>query len=256
MNIIIDGNYSLHKNFHVFKNFSKGDLFTGTLFGAVRDIALLKKKYAVENDKIHVTWDSRSFRKDLNENYKANRIMEKGHNAYSNFSLVKEGLCALGVHQYYAEGFESDDLIYTLSLKLEGNKVIFSKDRDLLQCLSNDTTLLWSLKDLEYGIAQFEEQYGFPFSRNNFITYKSIIGDPSDNIKGIPRFPKKESIALLNKKEVSKKALDLIRINFDLIKKNEEIFCLKMIEKYDHSYSPRNEDLLCVLREKTAIKIL
>lgn len=254
MNIIIDGNYSLHKNFHVFRNFSKGDLFTGTLFGMLRDISIFKEKYEIENSDIHVTWDSRSFRKDLNEAYKANRVIEEGHNAYTNFDLVKETLSALGIHQYSAKGYESDDLIYTLSKNLTGSKVIFSRDRDLLQCLSSDTVLLWSFKDSEYGIPQFEQQYGFPFSRDNFVTWKSIVGDSSDNIKGILRFPKKDAIALLNQKSLSKRGAQLLKENSEIMNKNKEIFYLCSVENYEHSFSPRNEELLIELRERTGIK--
>jgi 5'-3' exonuclease len=256
MNIIIDGNYSLHKNFHVFRHFRKGDLFTGTLFGMLRDISIFKDKYNVENDEIHVTWDSRSFRKDIMEGYKANRVIEEGHNAYSDYDLVIETLQALGIHQYRSEGYESDDLIYTLALSLPGKKIIFSKDRDLLQCLSHETFLLFSFKDPEYGIESFQEQYGFKFSRDNFVLWKSIVGDSSDNVKGISRFPKKDAVALLNGGIVSPRAKSMLAENASTVEKNKEVFYLKEVSDPGHFFSERNEELLSALREKTGIKNL
>lgn len=74
--IIIDGNFSLHKNFHVFKKFQKNGLFTGTVYGLLKDVIALSKGFNTKD--IHVTWDSRSFRKDINSDYKANRKTEGG----------------------------------------------------------------------------------------------------------------------------------------------------------------------------------
>lgn len=73
--------------------------------------------------------------------------------------------------------------------------VIFSGDRDLQQCLAWDRTFIYRAPGLFVTKTSFEEEHGFPVGKYN--VYKALIGDKSDNIKGVEGFgPAKATLAI------------------------------------------------------------
>ena len=81
---------------------------------------------------------------------------------------------------------EADDIIAFLAKKIEaqGNKsVIVSSDRDYLQLLSPQTTVYAPIKKRLYDYDTFVNEY--KVLPENFIYYKSLLGDKSDNIPGV-----------------------------------------------------------------------
>jgi 5'-3' exonuclease len=253
--IIIDGNYVLHKNFYVFKNFKHGELLTGTTFGFIKDIMKLNEKF--NSNDIHVTWDSRSFRKDLNSNYKANRVRDPENNPYQDFDLVIQTLDSLGIKQYKVPEMESDDLIYTLSKKFQ-DVLIYSRDKDLFQCINDNVSIITNIdEEVIVGLNNFEEMYGFPFNRDNFVLYKSVVGDGSDNVKGIPRFRKKDIVEYINTGSTKEKSLQILQENYQLIEDNKKMFELVNLENLQPIYETQyDESKIDSIYQKTAIKFL
>ncbi len=86
-------------------------------------------------------------------------------------------------------GFEADDLIGTLAKRFEGKAqvLILTGDKDALQLVSAHTsviTLRSGMKDpLIYTPATMQTEYGI--TPLEFIMYKALRGDPSDNIPGV-----------------------------------------------------------------------
>ena len=89
------------------------------------------------------------------------------------------------------EGFEADDIIGTVAREAEeqGLKpLIITGDKDELQLATEKTKVLITRR----GISQFElydrqamiDKYGF--TPEQFIDFKGLMGDSSDNIPGIP----------------------------------------------------------------------
>lgn len=247
--IIVDGNFVLHKSFSTFRSFYHKGIFTGTVYGVLRDVLFLADKFSSSD--IHVCWDSRSFRKDLSTDYKATRSIDPKNNPYDSWDDVYNLLGACGIKQYKEEGFEADDIIYSLS-KGPGEKVIYTKDRDMFQCLSENTSVLRSLKENPYTLESFEAEYGFPFSPKDFVFYKSVVGDGSDNIKGISRFPKSELVSFIKKQSVSEKWMEVLIDNHVLLEKNKNIF-----ELHETSIQPvpieANKELLESIKERLGI---
>lgn len=256
--IIIDGNFSLHKNFHVFKKFQKNGLFTGTVYGLLKDVIALSKGFNTKD--IHVTWDSRSFRKDINSDYKANRKTEGELNPYTNQSMVFESLRYAGVKQYKSEGLESDDLINLLAQSFSSRQiknVVYTKDRDLLQTLSPFTSVIKDIHGPEYTMEDFEKEYGFPFSAQNFIFWKSVLGDGSDNIKGILRFRKADLAEYIRTGTTKEKSLLSLKENQQLIESNKSLVTL--VSEGDVSPiwdEPFQEDKIREILEATGIRSL
>lgn len=79
--------------------------------------------------------------------------------------------------------------------KYKTDVVIFSGDRDLQQCLAWDRTFIYRAPGLFVTKTSFEAEHGFPVAK--YGVYKALVGDKSDNIKGVEGFgPAKAGIAI------------------------------------------------------------
>jgi DNA polymerase I len=103
------------------------------------------------------------------------------------------------------DGYEADDVLGTIARQAEeqGLEVlIVTGDRDLLQLVTEHTKLQMppsrrggSNKDEIYDIAAVEERFGV--RPDQFVDYKALIGDKSDNIPGVPGIGEKTAAQLL-----------------------------------------------------------
>ena len=141
---------------------------------------------------------------------------------------------------------EADDVISYLALDhfKNSNKIsIMSADRDFLQLCSNKIQVYSPTKKVIYGVNEVINEYNI--HPNNFVLFRSIDGDKSDNINGIDRaglktickhFPylKEEKIHTIN--EIVTHATDLrnkyavcenIVSNVSIIERNYALMQLK-----------------------------
>ena len=141
-------------------------------------------------------------RKKIDKNYKGTRKRDED----PNFKEFREGLAELidylGWGLLHVDGAEADDVIASIvakychrclcktpckdcecHLKYKTDIVIFSGDRDLQTCLAWDRTMIYRAPGLFIDRKSFAEEHGFPIEKYNI--YKAIIGDTSDNIKGV-----------------------------------------------------------------------
>ena len=119
------------------------------------------------------------------------------------FGRVKELMEAFGVPIFEVEGFEADDVIGTLCQQAEQqglDSVILTGDRDTFQLISPRVRvdLSYSIQDRKvYDEAELAERYG-GLTAAQQPDFKSLLGDSSDNIPGVPRVGEKRAIGLLN----------------------------------------------------------
>ena len=100
---------------------------------------------------------------------------------------LKEILRLIGIAIVQKEGFEADDIIGTLTQTLVGEKTVVSGDKDLLQLIKDDTTVYLT----KVGVSQLDKndikvlnEKGFR-TVDEFVDYKGLRGDTSDNIPGV-----------------------------------------------------------------------
>ena len=116
---------------------------------------------------------------------------------------VKQVVRALNIPEYEQEGFEADDAIATLVGQAEGfgfDTTILTGDLDMLQLVSEHTKLMVSLRGgiantVAYDLAKIEERWGL--RPEQMLDYKSLKGDPTDNIPGIPGVGEKTASKLI-----------------------------------------------------------
>jgi DNA polymerase-1 len=131
-----------------------------------------------------------TFRSERYPEYKANRSSTPDE-FRGQIDVTKEVLAALGITVLAEPGFEADDLIATLTTQAEkeGYQVlVVSGDRDSLQLVSDDVTVLYPRKGVSeltrFTPAAVVEKYGL--TPQQYPDFAALRGDPSDNLPGIP----------------------------------------------------------------------
>ena len=106
---------------------------------------------------------------------------------------------ALGVHHLKVLHQEADDIIGSLCFRdLTGDsKIIVSSDRDYAQLVDSSTHLYFPMKDLLLTDENFCKSMSV--SKKGFLLFKAMVGDGSDNIKGVEGIGPKRAKGLLDK---------------------------------------------------------
>lgn len=169
---------------------------TGVVYGVLRGIAALKKRYP--SARIYVAWDGSSKRrKQRFAEYKANRPSHSAGSpeGFDQLQFLRRVLPHLGVWQVTNSEEEADDIMATLvrgPLAKEQN-LIFTTDRDMLQLVTANTQVLspavGNRNEMLFDSKAVEASYGV--SPQRIIQLRAFCGDSSDNIPGVPRVPKK-----------------------------------------------------------------
>lgn len=182
-------------------------LSDGTPTGGVYGFAAIAMEIVrqLQPTKVVVAWDSRTStakRKEVYKDYKAGRI-KPGEDFYVQIPLLEELVRALGWGFVECDQYEADDIIGTLALQAdkEGDweTFIVSSDLDMLQIVDDNTRMYRILKGFsqleELDVAAVEEKYGI--KKAQFLDLKSLKGDASDNIPGVPGVGEKTAVKLL-----------------------------------------------------------
>lgn len=155
-----------------------------------------------------------TFRHQFSEDYKGNR---KGmpQELRSQIPLLKEVLEAMHIQMMSKEGFEADDVLGTLAKQAEqkGMSVtVVSGDRDLFQITSEQIEIkIPRTKKTGTEIESFfakDVEATYEVTPTQFIDVKGLMGDASDNIKGVPGIGEKTAIKLIKQYESIENLLD------------------------------------------------
>lgn len=200
--LIIDGHSIMNRAFYANPDFitSKGQ-HTGAVYGFIN--MMMKIKQDLSPDYIVCAFDRKAptFRHLEYVDYKAGRKRMPEELA-TQFPVMREVLKHMAVDILEIDGFEADDVIGTLSLKAEyeGDEVyVLSGDKDTLQLASDRTKVVITKKGVSvvdiYDRDKFVEEFGI--TPTQFIDVKGLMGDPSDNIKGVPGIGEKTAFKLV-----------------------------------------------------------
>jgi DNA polymerase-1 len=195
---LIDGSAYIYRAFHAVKPLhNSGGLPTHAVYGYISIIRrILREK---QPDYLAVAFDSKGpvFRHQIAADYKANRPAMPDELAVQ-IPYIRKITEAYRICSLAAQGLEADDLIAAAARRLteQGCKVVLvSGDKDLLQLVGEDITCWEPMSDKLLDAAAVEEKYGLPPSR--LLDYFALIGDSSDNIKGVPGVGPKTAQKLL-----------------------------------------------------------
>ena len=255
--LLIDGLNLFFRNFAMMNMVNPEGVHIGGLGGFFRSLGAMIRQ--TQPTSVYVVFDgagSTTNRKNLLSEYKGKRNLQRITNWDAFDSLEEEHdskvdqivrviqyLKLLPVKTTIIDKVEADDIISILSKKLveKHNSTCFivSSDKDFVQLVTDKIILYRPMEKEYYTPKVVKEKFGV--SPQNFILYKTLLGDNSDNIPGVKG---------LGEKGIFKKFPELQERNLTL----EDIFYISARKYKDHVVYSRiiqDEDKL-----KTSFKVM
>lgn len=264
--VLIDGMSIFYRGYFAMPGLSLPDgTPTGGVYGfasiAIEIIKQLKPDYVV------VAWDksktATSKRKEIFPDYKAGRIRPPD-DFFVQIPLLHDLLDSFGWPVLELDSYEADDIIGTLSVDATSKGIetcIISGDYDMMQLLNSHTRVYINKKGsdmMRFTEVEFEQKYGIKTTQ--FVDYKALVGDSSDNIPGVHGIGPKAAQTLLrdydtldaiyenidNLKDVQKLKLENDKTNAFMSRELAKIFCDAPIELDWKEADIHNTDLPAV----------
>ncbi len=170
---------------------------TGAIHGFTRDMFdLLERR---KPDFLFVAFDlsGPTFRHELSADYKANRV-EMPADLGPQIPNIRRVLEAMGVPVVAVERFEADDVLATLARRVEelgGDCFLVTADKDCRQLITDHVKLFNPRKNQVFDAAALLADWGV--RPDQVVDFQSLVGDPVDNVPGVPLIGPKSATQLL-----------------------------------------------------------
>ena len=203
---LIDGNSLMFRSYYATAYTgnlmkTKSGVYTNALFGFCN---MFTKVLEDSYDYVFVAFDAgkKTFRHQEYSEYKGGR-KPLPDELRMQIPIIKEYLDILPIKHYETFEFEADDLIASMSKKLDDGSndiYVITGDKDLLQLVKENISVCLTKKGINeldvYDALNFKEKMGFlPLQ---ILDYKGLVGDSSDNLPGIKGVGEKTAIKLIN----------------------------------------------------------
>jgi DNA polymerase-1 len=203
--VLIDAHALIHRAFHAipFLATKDGEL-TNAVYGFTSTVLSVLKELKPEYIAVSFDLPEPTFRHKQYSDYKATR-QKAPDELRSQFGRVHEVVETLGMPIFEVVGFEADDVLGTLAKKFATENgleaYIVTGDKDSLQLVDEHVkifTLRKGIKDtVIYDPKKLKEETGL--TAEEFVEWKALRGDPSDNIPGVPGIGEKTATTLITK---------------------------------------------------------
>lgn len=200
--LLIDGTNMAYRARYTTDGLSFKGKDTSVLFGVIKMIVALIKKFKPES--VMVAWDAGTplYRRLYVPTYKVNRKHEEDPTYPAFLAQLSELKCILpnfGVLSVSRAGTEADDLLHQASLMCKDDTIIISTDGDLIQSVSHKCSVYNPRDDslLDMTSIELNANRGY-CNRSTFLMMKTIMGDSSDNIPGVSGVGPKTAMKMLS----------------------------------------------------------
>ncbi|MDY6821829.1 MAG: 5'-3' exonuclease H3TH domain-containing protein, partial [Deferribacterota bacterium] len=213
MIVIIDGHSIAYRAFYKTPPLMTSSGFpTGVIHTFIN--TLLKIKNKLKPEQIIVSFDSKgeTERHRKLKEYKAEREATPD-DLIPQIEKLKKILPLMGIPVYALEGFEADDIIYTIINKFDTKEIVLvTKDKDIYQLVSDRIKIYDDIRDHIIDSKGVLEKFGV--ESNQIPDFLALTGDASDNIPGV------KGIGSVTAKKLLREfnSLDDIYANIDKIK--------------------------------------
>ncbi|MGA3280140.1 MAG: DNA polymerase I [Smithella sp.] len=184
---IVDGSNYIYRAFYAIPLLTNSKGFpTNAIYGFTN--MLMKLLRDLEPDYIVVTFDLRgpTTRHGEFEDYKATR-KPMPNDLIPQIPFIKDVVRGFSICILEKQGIEADDLIGTLAIQASKKGLrtaIISGDKDLMQMIDEQVTMVDTMKDKTYDAAAVKEKFGV--GPDKVVEILGLMGDTSDNIPGVP----------------------------------------------------------------------
>ena len=199
--LIVDGMNLFIRTFSAIPTLNEDGSHVGGLSGFLKSLGATIRM--VNPTRVVVVFDGKGGsqrRKKIYSNYKEGRAIKSKLNRVVGFEDIDEEqksmkqqmirifsyLQNLPLNIIMIDRIEADDVIAYLSSYFKEKVFILSNDRDFLQLVSERVSVYLPTKKKMYNPQSLLEETGIWCE--NYIIYKSLMGDKSDNIQGIKGF--------------------------------------------------------------------
>ncbi|MDP2656345.1 MAG: DNA polymerase I [bacterium] len=214
--LIVDGYSLLYRAWHALPPLTTS---SGEVVNAVYGFAtiLLKAIKDFKATHVAVAFDlaKPTFRHEAYKEYKAQREKQPDE-FYAQIAHVREFLQSLGIPSYEKEGFEADDVIATIARLFEKQHpglqtLILTGDMDAIALVDEQTHVCTPKKGISdivvYDLEAVKEKFN-GLVPSDMPLYKTLRGDPSDNIPGVKGIGEKTAMTLAGKYHTLDNLLD------------------------------------------------
>lgn len=197
---VVDAYNLIFQVFHALPEMTSPDgQPVGAVHGFLRDIADLIEKH--QADYLFCAFDTEggTFRHEMYEPYKANRD-EMPPDLRSQIPKIHQALQAMGVPILEWSGYEADDLIASMAREIDqrgwrGHLV--TSDKDCRQLITDRIHLFNLRKNQIYDAQALAKDWGI--RPDQVVDFQALVGDPTDQVPGIPLIGPKIARQLLEK---------------------------------------------------------
>ena len=245
--LLIDGLNTFIRVFSVFPSTNENGIHVGGIVGFLRSIGYAIRMLAPT--RVVIVFDGkggsarrRKFYPEYKERRRGSIRVNRAEgldsddekiNMITQLKRLLNYLELLPISVVSVDNIEADDVIaYYVKNKFK-KSIIMSTDKDFLQLVS-DTIKIWSpVRKKLYDVDAVVEEY--KIHPKNFIYYKILDGDKSDNVTGVPRFGLKTIIKkfpeLIDKEDYT---LDKLKVQLtehtELIDRNYKLMQLEDVD--------------------------
>ncbi len=185
--VVVDSHSLIYQVFHAMPSMnSPTGIPVAAVHGFIADVLelLVRKK----PDFLFCAFDKSeaTFRNELYAEYKANRE-SMPEELRQQIPLIRNMLEAMGIPQLECSGFEADDILAKLSVDVDragGSCLIVTSDKDCRQLITERIKLYNIRRDTVMGVEELWSDWGV--RPEQVVDYQAMVGDPVDNVPGIP----------------------------------------------------------------------
>ncbi len=240
----VDGNSLMYRAFFAMPPFTTKDgKPSGAIYGFFTMLLSAIEQYSP--DAIIVAFDKKgkTFRHDMYDDYKGTR-KPMPDDLIPQFPILKDALESIGIKTLEVEGYEADDILGAMSRKASGSgmrSILVTGDKDIFQLVDENSSVLLTRKGVSETVLvdseKLNEMYGL--TPKQIIDLKGFMGDPSDNIPGVPGVGEKTALKLLHEYKTMDGVYDNIdkisgKLKERLIENRDAAYMSRALAKIDH----------------------
>jgi DNA polymerase-1 len=204
--VVVDGNNLLWRAAYAKEMIYSSD-GTRVITALVRFFSMMNKAIAEEigeDAEVIVVFDSKdgaADRKEMFADYKGNREVDTSVlNPFECLEDIKAGLSYCSIDWMQVDGVEADDVVASIVKRYSDNRFVFvmSCDKDFFQLITPRVSCLNTMRPVNTRVITEDDVFAkYGVTPSQWVDFRALSGDPSDNIPGVNKIGPKTAAKFL-----------------------------------------------------------